>query len=35
MCLLYAVLSLSVYYYLKDRLRETKGKSKVQVLEMF
>jgi MFS family permease len=32
MFLLYAVLSLAVHYYLRDRLRETKGKSRVQIL---
>jgi len=32
MCLVYVVLSLSAHSYLRDRLRETKGKSKVQIL---
>ena len=32
MFFLYGVLSLAVHYYLRDRMRETKGKSKVQIL---
>lgn len=35
MFLMYAMLSLLAHYYIRDRMRETKGKTRLQVLEMF
>jgi hypothetical protein len=35
MFLLFGVLSLVAHYYLIDKLRETKGKSKPEIYQMF